>query len=137
MVRNSRTLSVSIDRAPADVYAFVADPINLTQWAGGLARSVRRDGDRWIVQMPQGEVGFRFVRDNDLGVLDHVVTIAPGVEILNPMRVVPNGSGSEVLFTLFQLPGMLDQEFAEDAALVQHDLETLKRVLEAKAPAAG
>jgi hypothetical protein len=137
MVRNSRTLTVSIDRAPADVYAFVADPTTLTRWAGGLARSVRRDGDRWVVEMPQGAVGFRFVGDNDLGVLDHVVTIAPGVEILNPMRVVPNGSGSEVLFTLFQLPGMLDQEFAEDAALVQHDLETLKRVLEAKAPAAG
>jgi hypothetical protein len=130
MVRNARTLSVSIDRAPADVYAFVAQPTNLTRWAGGLARSVRRDGDGWVVEMPQGTVGFRFVGDNDLGVLDHTVTIAPGVEILNPMRVVPNGSGSEMLFTLFQLPGMLDGEFAEDAALVQQDLQTLKRVLE-------
>lgn len=82
--------------------------------------------------MPQGSVGFRFVSRNELGVLDHVVTIGPGVEILNPMRVVPNGTGSEVLFTLFKLPAMLDHEFAADAAMVQHDLETLKRVVEAR-----
>lgn len=126
----SKTLSVSIDRPPADVYAFIAEPTNLTQWAGGLARTVTRAGDGWIVEMAQGSVGFRFVAPNDLGVLDHVVTIAPGVDILNPMRVVANGSGSEVLFTLFQLPAMLDREFAEDAALVQRDLESLKRVLE-------
>jgi hypothetical protein len=130
MIFASKTLSVSIDRPPAVVYAFVAEPTNLTQWAGGLARSVTRVGDAWVVEMPQGSVGFRFVGHNDLGVLDHVVTVAPGVEILNPMRVVANGSGSEVLFTLFQLPAMLDREFAEDAALVQRDLETLKRVVE-------
>jgi hypothetical protein len=134
MIRASKTLNVSIDRAPGDVYAFVAEPTNLTKWAGGLARAVTRDGDGWVVEMAQGRVGFRFVADNDLGVLDHIVTIAPGVEILNPMRVVPNGSGSEVLFTLFQLPGMLDRELAEDAALVQKDLETLKRVLEEDTP---
>jgi hypothetical protein len=132
MIFPSRTLSVSIDRPPAEVSAFVADPTNLTQWAGGLARSVTRAGDGWVVEMPQGPVGFRFVAGNTLGVLDHIVTIAPGVEILNPMRVVPNGTGSEVLFTLFKLPAMLDHEFAADAAMVQHDLETLKRVLEAR-----
>ena len=132
MIFASRTLSVSIDRPPAEVYAFVADPTNLTQWAGGLARSVTRAGDGWVVEMPQGPVGFRFVAENTLGVLDHIVTIAPGVEILNPMRVVPNGTGSEVLFTLFKLPAMLDHEFAADATMVQHDLESLKRVLEAR-----
>jgi hypothetical protein len=132
MIFPSKTLSVSIDRPPAEVYAFVADPTNLVQWAGGLARAVTRAGDGWLVEMAQGSVGFRFVGSNDLGVLDHIVTVAPGIDILNPMRVVANGSGSEVLFTLFQLPAMLDREFAEDAALVQRDLETLRRVLEGR-----
>jgi hypothetical protein len=72
----------------------------------------------------------RFVKNNDLGVLDHYVTPAPGVEVYVPIRVLPNGSGSTVLFTLFQLPGMSDEKYAEDAGLVTRDLETLKRVLE-------
>jgi hypothetical protein len=132
MIFASKTLSVSIDRPPAHVYAFVAEPTNLTQWAGGLARSVTKVDDRWVVEMPSGSVGFRFVASRDFGVLDHIVTVSPGVEILNPMRVVPNGTGSEVLFTLFKLPAMLDHEFAADAAMVQHDLETLKRVVESR-----
>ena len=46
------------------------------------------------------------------------------------MRVVPNGAGSEVTFTLLRLPEMSDQKFAEDAGMVQRDLRTLKSVLE-------
>jgi len=72
----------------------------------------------------------RFVKNNDLGVLDHYVSPAPGAEVYVPMRVLPNGSGSDVLFTLFKLPGMSDEKYAEDAGLVTRDLETLKRVLE-------
>jgi hypothetical protein len=75
-------------------------------------------------------MNLRFVEHNDLGVLDHYVSPAPGVEAYVPMRVLPNGSGSEVLFTLFQLPGMSDEKYAEDAGLVTRDLQTLKRVLE-------
>lgn len=46
------------------------------------------------------------------------------------MRVVPNRSGSEVIFTLFRAPEMSEEVFAEDAALVEHDLRQLKKVLE-------
>jgi hypothetical protein len=58
------------------------------------------------------------------------VTLESGAQILNPMRVVPNSSGSEVIFTLFQPPGMSDHKFDEDAGRVQRDLRTLKSVLE-------
>ena len=126
-----RTLSVSIDCAPRRVYEFVRNPENVPRWAGGLGTSVHKEGDRWILETPDGPLGLAFVADNDLGVLDHRVTIAPGVDVLNPMRVVANGSGSEVSFTLFQLPGMTAKKFAEDAGLVERDLRTLKKVLEA------
>lgn len=46
------------------------------------------------------------------------------------MRAVPNGSGSEVIFTLFRLPDMSDAKFAEDAGMVERDLKTLKCVME-------
>jgi len=41
--------------------------------------------------------------------------------------VVPNGTGSELMFTLFERPGMT---LAEDARLVERDLRTLKTLLE-------
>ena len=131
-LQRCRTLSVSIDRPPKQVYAFVRTAENLPQWASGLGKSVRKSGAGWILETDSGPLGLHFVADNDLGVLDHVVTLAPGVEVLNPMRVVPNGSGSEVSFTLFELPGMTADQFEKDAATVERDLRTLKRVLEAQ-----
>jgi hypothetical protein len=128
-VWRSTTLSVSIERPPRDVYAFVSNPENLPKWAAGLGRSVRRAGGEWIVEMTDGPVRFEFVAPNEHGVLDHYVR-APGLEVLNPMRVVANGSGSEVLFTVFQLPGMSDEKYGEDVRLVEADLRTLKKMLD-------
>jgi hypothetical protein len=126
----SRTLSVSINCPVDRVYAFVSNPENLAGWAAGLCKSVRKSDAGWIVETTQGPMNLRFAERNDLGVLDHYVSPAPGVEVYVPMRVLPNGSGSELLFTLFQLPGMSDGKFAEDAGLVTRDLETLKAMLE-------
>lgn len=126
----SRTLSVSIDCHPARVYEFVSNPENLPKWAAGLGKSVRKAGGDWIVDTAQGPMKVRFAEGNDLGVLDHYVSVAPGTEVYMPIRVIENGSGSEVVLTLFRLPDMSDEKFAEDAGLVERDLRTLKVVLE-------
>ena len=34
---------------------------------------------------------------NDLGVVDHTVRLPDGIEVLNPMRVLPHADGAEVL----------------------------------------
>lgn len=132
-VFRSHTVSVSVEAPPERVAGFVADPANLPKWATAFCRSVRQseaDGGEWIIETPDGPMTIQFVEPNEFGVLDHVVRSAPGIEILNPMRVVPNGSGSEVLFTLFQASGVLEGKFAEDMASVERDLRTLKGVLE-------
>lgn len=46
------------------------------------------------------------------------------------MRVIPNGAGSEVIFTLFQTANMSDDRFVEDARLVENDLCVLRRIVE-------
>jgi len=129
-ILGSTTLSVSIQCPPGEVYGFVSNPENLPRWARGLCRSVRRSDADWIVETPQGPMRLRFVERNGLGVLDHYVSPAPGVEVYVPMRVLSNGSGSEVLFTLFRLPDMSDEQYAEDVGLVEQDLRTLKEILE-------
>lgn len=131
---SSRTLNVSIACPPARVYEFIRNARNLPQWAPAFCKAVRPADDNWIVETPNGPVGLRFASRNALGVLDHYVSPTPGTEIYVPLRVVPNESGSEVLFTLFRLPGVSDQQFAEDAGLVQLDLDMLKRVLESQVP---
>ena len=125
----SRTLSVAIERAPADVYAFAADPQNLPAWS--FLTSVALEDGVWRAQTPEGTVSLRFAPPNPLGVLDHFVTVAPDTEVYVPMRVIPNGGGSEVLFTLFRLDSMSDEAFERDAQTVARDLAKLKEVLEA------
>jgi hypothetical protein len=61
---------------------------------------------------------------------DHYVSIGNAPEVYIPIRVIANGSGSEVLFTLFRYPDMTDEIYARDKAAVQKDLETLKQLLE-------
>lgn len=126
----SRTLSVAIACPPEVVYGYLANPEHLPRWATSFCRAVRREGTEWVMDTVDGPATIRFEPANALGVLDHVVTPAPGLAIYVPMRVLANGGGSTVLLTLFQRPEMSAAEFAEDMAMVERDLATLKRVLE-------
>lgn len=128
---NVRHISIAIARPPAEVYAFAANPLNLPLWAEGLARSeVSREGDGWVVRAPFGLVRIRFAAANDLGVMDHDVELEDGTVVHNPMRVLPNGTGSEFVFSLFRQPGMSNEQFAADARAVEQDLQRLKALLE-------
>ena len=130
MTFSSRTLSVSINRDPTTVYGFVSNPANLPKWAKAFCKSVTKSNEDWIMETPRGPMKVRFVGKNDLGVLDHYVNPTPEIEVYVPMRVLPNGSGSEVVFPLFRLPDMSDEKFAENIGMVERDLKTLKSVLE-------
>ena len=124
-------VTIFIARPPADVYAFASDPKNLPRWASGLAQSeVRRDGDGWVVDAPFGRARVKFAPPNPFGVLDHDVTLESGQTVHNPMRVMPNAGGSELVFVLFRRPGVTDAELAADEAAVRRDLLTLKHLLE-------
>jgi hypothetical protein len=128
----ARTVTVSIACPARRVYDFVSNPKNLPAWAAGLGRSVSNIDGRWVVQTSSGPLGVRFVDRNDFGVLDHHVTLPSGEEILVPMRVVGDGADSEVMVTVFRLPGMSGKKFARDVTLVERDLQALKRTLEGK-----
>ena len=126
-----RHISISIARQPEEVYGFVSDPRNLPRWAAGLARSEpMEDGEEWVAESPFGKVRLKFAPVNPFGILDHDVTLESGITVRNPMRVMPNGEGSELVFTLFRQPGMDDGQYEADRAAVEKDLETLKTILE-------
>lgn len=129
MVRPARTLSISIDCPPLQVYEFVNDPANLPRWADGLCKAARPAGEFWLLDSPAGELKFRFAPSNAFGVLDHFIDTPTG-EVHVPMRVIANGNGSEVLFTLFQPAAMSNAAFTADTKLVEQDLANLKNLLE-------
>jgi len=130
MPTESRHLTVAIDRPAAEVYRYARDPAHLPAWAAGLAGGVRRERGEWVADSPMGRVLVRFVPVNEYGVLDHDVVLPSGESVTNPLRVLPVGTGSEVVFTLRRRPGMTDEEWAADTAAVTADLESLRRVLE-------
>lgn len=128
----SRTVSTYIAVPSVVVYDFASNPANLPVWIPSFCKSVEFVNGQWVIQSTEGPAIFTFVESNAYGVLDHTIKFASGLKVTNPMRVIPNGSGSELMFTLFQHKGMPDQQFKEDESHVQSDLETLRRILESK-----
>ena len=126
-----RRLSIGIDRAASEAYEFLSAPENFPKWASGLAGSLRKAGDDWIADTPEGRATVRFSERNAYGVLDHAVTLPHGPTVYIPLRVVPSGSGCELVLTLFRQPGMSEEKFAADAEWVMRDLDAAKRILEA------
>lgn len=130
MTEQSRHVSEHIDRPVEQVYDFVADPGNLRRWAPGLGSSFEQVDGQWVAQTPEGRASLAFAPRNDFGVLDHYVTLGSGEVVYAPMRVIADGKGSEVMFTVRRRPGMTDPEFDADAGAVAADLARLRQVLE-------
>ncbi len=131
---DARTFTLAIRRSAAAVYAFVSNPQNLPLWATAFCQSVRRLDNGWMIETPMGEMKLRFAPQNAFGILDHYVSPAPETEIYVPMRVIAQGHTSLVLFTLMRQAGMSEAAFEEDAAVVERDLNHLKKLLEQQAP---
>ncbi|MYT74399.1 MULTISPECIES: SRPBCC family protein [unclassified Streptomyces] len=129
--RESRHIGVHVHRTADEVYAYAADPRNLPAWAHGLGTSIEEIDGAWVADSsPLGRVVVSFVPRNDLGVLDHHVTLPSGETFHNPVRVIPDGDESEVVFTLRRQPDMSDADFERDADTVAADLHRLRGLVE-------
>lgn len=127
----ARTFSIAIDQDWQALYDKVWQPEFYPRWASGLARSgLRKDGDRWIADGPDGPIHIRFTPHNRFGVMDHYVDLGADVEIYVPLRIIQNGNGAEVMLTLFHQPDMDAERFSADIDWVNRDLQALKRLVE-------
>ena len=129
---DARVVSQAIDRNWRELYDAFWRPEAFPLWASGLSdTSLTMQGDDWTAVGPGGPVTIRFSPCNDYGVMDHWVEIDGGQVVYVPLRIVANGPGALVQLTLFRQPGMSDDEYARDAALVSRDLACLKTLAEA------
>ncbi len=130
----AKIVHVTIHRDWRAVYDFASKPENMPLWASGLATALVADGDDWIAAGALGAVQITFTPPNDFGVIDHTVTEPSGRQFYNALRVVRNGAGCEVMFTLLRVEGITDAQFETDAEHVARDLATLKGLMEREAP---
>lgn len=117
---DSAHIAILVNASPHAVYAIARDVEKLPQWAAGLATGkteIMSDG-LVVLHTPMGLARAEFVRRNELGILDHTVTLSDGIRSYNPLRITPHPYGAEVTFTVMRLDST-DAEFERDCALVR------------------
>ena len=134
MTRPVKNVSISINSSKEQVYQFASNPENFPRWLAFVKSVSRKSENVWNAETTIGQIEIQFVPANEFGIIDHLVKLQDGTEVSNPLRVIGNDKGSEVIFTLFQMPGKTERDIEEDAGLVEADLATLKRILENNRP---
>lgn len=125
-----RTLSLTLDASTEAVYDFVAQPKNLPHWAPNFFVSISWMDGIWMARTPSGPVRFRFIAPQEFGNLDHALIFSGGEEVVVPMRVQALGKGSEISITILRGATLSQAAFAEEISRVEHDLYTLKCIVE-------
>jgi hypothetical protein len=124
------TRSISIAARPQVVMDLVADPLKLPQWAPVFARRIRPDGGDWIVESAGGELRINVRVSRGHGTVDFLARAPPGVDVGAFSRVMTNGDGAEYMFTRFFAGGADEHVIAEQMAVVEEELRTVKALCE-------
>jgi|SRR5215207_1836470 hypothetical protein len=128
----THTVTVTIDAPLATVAADLADPTTHHLWATEFFAGPVRPGEpgEFVAPVPMmgGEVRHRIDADVERGILD--LYFAPSGAPFGPpipVRLVPNGDGVDVLWTLARFPGVSDQAWQQGLASMTRELQALKR----------
>jgi carbon monoxide dehydrogenase subunit G len=130
-IQRAAVVHISILAAPQSVVAFLTDMENWKTWAPWVRSVTRQSEGSWSLDTTDGAMTVQFVEPNSFGILDHRVTLASGMTVHNAMRVVPNGSGSELEMLVMQSPEMSTEQFDRDLQAVTDDFARLKTAAEA------
>jgi carbon monoxide dehydrogenase subunit G len=130
-IQRAAVVHISILAAPQSVVAFLTDMENWKTWAPWVRSVTRQSEGSWSLDTTDGAMTVQFVEPNSFGILDHRVTLASGITVHNAMRVVPNGSGSELEMLVMQSPEMSTEQFDRDLQAVTDDFARLKTAAEA------
>jgi uncharacterized protein YndB with AHSA1/START domain len=118
------TRSISIDAPPDAVLDLVGDARTLPRWAPAFARDVRPDGEQWLINRGADEARIEVRVSREHGTVDIVSAANPRRGAFT--RVIPNGAGSEYLFTLFFPDGTSEEAVAAQMAVVEGELRAVR-----------
>ena len=138
----TRTLATTIEAPFATVVADLADPFTHPRWGteffAGPAEATDGPAGEVRVNVPMmgGPARMKIDAAPEHGVID--LFLAPAGAPFGepvPIRVIRNGDGADVLFTLARMPGMPDQAWDQAVASMSRELGNLKARLESGAHA--
>lgn len=136
MTALSRSAIKSVDiQAPFErAFGFLANPMNWPLYAVVNLRSVRPGENGWftmVIKFGEGQIRVNPVKA--LGIIDHDWR-DPQASWTVPGRIVANGDGVTVMYTIFQPPVMTAEQF--DQAMKEMDVEMnkLREILESSVP---
>lgn len=129
-LQRAEVVHTSIAAPPQKLIAWLSDMNTWKSWAPWIQTVTKSSPRDWTLATDAGTMKVRFVEPNAFGVLDHEVTLESGVTVLNSLRVVPNGSGSELVMVVVHRPDMTNDEFERDVQAVTDDLARMKKTAE-------
>jgi hypothetical protein len=128
-VGRAETRTISISAPPVDVFAYLSDPRHLPAWAPAFATAVIHEhGDTWRIQTSAGEQRRTVRAAWPLGVVDLVSPETPSRGLF--ARVIPNLSGSELIFSLSFPAGTSPDAIEAQMATIERELIAVRRHVE-------
>jgi hypothetical protein len=127
-MKSASTRSIAIDAPPAAVLDVIGDGARLPEWAPGFAPAVRPDGDLWVIDTGDSELKVRLRVDRESGTVDILRAVDERVGAFS--RVVPNGEGSEFLFTLLFDEGTDQAAIDAQMEIVDAELAAVRALVE-------
>ena len=136
-MHRAHTHAISIAAPVEIVFDLVSDPTRLPRWAPAFARTVRQDGDAWIVDSGERQARIRIRASREHGTVDFLLVCASAVEVGAFSRVVPNRCGTEFVFTQFFADGTSERDLEDKRAVIAMELQIVRALCERSAGAAA
>lgn len=126
---NTKTLSATLQKDAATLFQWLSDVDHLPQWHPGLCQSLDKSIGRLTVMTPRGAFPLTLLRDDRAMVLDLVLQLEPGLELLSAIRVFANGESSDVVLTLVRPQGLMESLFHEHYRWAESALRELRNII--------
>lgn len=127
------TRAVTIARPFAVVMEYLSDPMNYSAWAVEYFTSsvVKIDENSYRVPTTMGEKKFRLVCDRERGEAElFIADIDQAFSYGLPIRVLHNGDGVDVTFTLAREDILTDKLWDDSIRMLERELIALRDILE-------
>lgn len=124
---NAVTVRTSLPASREEAFDFLADIRNLPKWAITFCKELKREGGKYKIVTPQGEIFFRIEADRKTGVIDMYGGPTEEGMALWPTRLVaaPDG-GTDYFFTAYQSPNMTDEVFQGQLNELRKEMEIVR-----------
>jgi hypothetical protein len=125
---NSKTVSLMLHAPKENVFSYLENIENLPKWATVFCKELKKEGGKYKVVTSMGELFFEIESDKKTGVIDMYAGPNERQMGIFPARVLDMpGGASMILFTMFQTPGMTDEQFNAQYKSLLQEFEHLKK----------